>query len=189
MVTHLLEEPEKSWIQGCLENNRKAQFALYNWSFPYLMQVVMRYCKQEEDARSLTNQAFLKVLQTLETYDAQRPFIPWIRTIAIRLAIDAHRQGKRDPLVFQGQEDEREEAVVPAEIMLSIDLEHIEAALKQLDATDRMVFNLFVIEGYSHAEIADFLEISERTSKRCLQRAKENLRQRLMADRPKSKAV
>lgn len=154
------------------------------------MQVSRRYCNSEDDARSLTNNAFLKLLQSLEKFDTQKPFKPWMRTIAIRLAIDAHRKRERDSLIFQDDRDENAiEIDVPASILSDMELYHIEAAIEKLEETDRLVFNLFVVEGYEHAEIADFLEISTRTSKRCLQRAKLQLRDFLMNDAPQQKAI
>lgn len=145
------------------------------------MHISNRYCSNQDDAKSQTNQAFLKILQNLKNYDPNKPFTPWIRTIAIRLAIDAHRQKQRDLIQLKDEDwHENNETEVPSEILQNMELEHIEAALRRIDENQRMVFNLFVVEGYAHKEIADLMEISERSSKRLLQKAKEELKRLLL---------
>jgi len=75
------------------------------------------------------------------------------------------------------------------EVVSSLEVERIEKAIAALDENERVVFNLFEIEGYSHSEIAIWLECSERSSKRYLSKAKENLQRKLASIRPAKKAI
>ena len=179
-ISYPLQQPEKAWIEGSIRNERKAQFRLYEWCFPHLMKVASRYCRNKDDAKAQTNAAFLKMIQSLTTYDPSREFLPWLRTIAIRLAIDAHRKESRYLLDFQSEEwDAQNEPEIPAEIVAEIDIEQIEYALQTLPDTERLVFNLHIMEDYGHQEIAEKLGMSERSSKRILQRAKLLLQEQL----------
>lgn len=169
-------EPQKEWIEGCIQNDRRAQKALYEWSYPHLMSVSSRYSKNLEDAKSQANESFLKMLSHLKSYDPKRSFIPWMSTIAVRSAIDEYRKRKRDPLVFQDDQwHSQNEAQIDPDVIESLNTEHIESAIQGLKHSERMVFNLYVIEGYAHREVACMLNISERSSKRLFQKAKAEL--------------
>ena len=101
-------------------------------------------------------------------------------TIAVRSAIDEYRKRKRDPLVFQDDQwHSQNEAHIEPDVIESLNAEHIESAIQGLKHSERMVFNLYVIEGYAHKEVAGMLNISERTSKRLFQKAKAELQNAL----------
>lgn len=185
-----VSKPDFNCIQACLRNERKAQFQLYEWCFQELMRVCSRYCKNRDDASALVNTSFLKLLTALPSYSNDKEFIPWMRTIAIRTAVDAHRAKARRMEDFVGDEWPSEhEPDTLNEVISSIELERIEQAIGALDENERVVFNLFEIEGFSHSEIANLLNCSERSSKRYLHRAKENLQNKLSALRPARKAI
>jgi len=185
-----VSKPNLECLQACLRNERKAQFQLYEYCFPELMRVCSRYCKNKDDASALVNTSFLKLLTALKSYSSDKEFTPWMRTIAIRTAIDAHRANNRVMEDFIGDEwptDHEPETL--NEVVSSLEVERIEKAIAALDENERVVFNLFEIEGYSHSEIAIWLECSERSSKRYLSKAKENLQRKLASIRPAKKAI
>ncbi len=150
-----VNKPDIHCLQACLRNERKAQFQLYEWCFPDLMRVCSRYCKNKDDASALVNTSFLKVLTALPTFSQDKEFVPWMRTIAIRTAVDAHRAQARKMEEFVGDEwPQQNEPDVLNDVVSIIDVESIEKAIAALDENERVVFNLFEIEGYSHSEIA-----------------------------------
>ena len=117
-------------------------------------------------------------------------FTPWIRTITIRTAIDAHRAKIRRPEDNYGDNwpvDAEPEVLNHA--VEQADIEHIERALSALDEGERLVFNLYEMEGFTHQEIAAELNCSERTCRRYLQSAKEKLRRWLLDSQNNKQAV
>ena len=172
---------DRKIIKGCLKNNRKAQRQFYDLCFPALMSVCMRYTKNEGDARAFVNTGFLKIIENLEKYDPQKPMEPWIKRIMINTIIDDYRHNRKY----------YENEVRPAsngELILSnqhITLNEGEARLveediyrfiKRLPTKTATVFNLYAIDGYQHAEIAEKLGIQEGTSKWHLAQARKSLK-------------
>lgn len=172
-------------VKGCLKNDRRAQAALYEQSFPALMKVARRYRKQDEDARSLVNACYLKILLNLEKYDPTKPFLPWAMTVAVRTSIDELRKNKtyNEQVMLSDEERPYREDLgdtISNDIIESISAEEVELLMNTLTDRQKMVFNLFEFDGYKHEEIAEMLEISERTSKRMLRDARNILRERLI---------
>ena len=89
-----MNRPLQKIIKKCLKNDRKAQFELYHHCFDHLMRTCVRYKRNREDAVSLLNDGFLKVLLKLDKYDPKQDFFPWISTIMVRTAIDDFRKNK-----------------------------------------------------------------------------------------------
>ena len=166
-------------IQLCLKNNRKAQYDLYQWCYPFLMRICVRYQRNTDDAVALLNDGFLKILLGLESYDKNRSFISWINTLMIRTAIDLYRKERKhiDNLHYLDEDRSMEELpqAVSNELLEKLDEDEILGMINNLPETEKQVFNLFEIDGYSHNDIAEMLNISERTSKRYLHRAKQLL--------------
>lgn len=149
--------------------DRKAQYTLYRLCFPVLMAVCARYRRGEQDAVSALNNGFLKILNNLDKYNPEVPFEAWIRRIMINTAIDEFRREKkwRDATIYT-ENIEREypdEPIAWNEADQRFDLEQLEKLLCRLPRVTQQVFNLFAIDGYSHAEIAALLHISDGTSK------------------------
>lgn len=175
----------KSLVSACLKKDRRAQASLYEQCFPALMKVCRRYKRQDEDARSLANACYLKILLNLEKYDLDQPFLPWAMTVAIRTCIDELRKNKsyNEQIMLSDEErpfrDDFNDSV-HNDINESISAEEVELIMAALPDRQKLVFNLFEFEGYKHEEIAEMLEISVRTSKRLLQTARMTLRERLI---------
>ena len=168
-------------IKECLKNDRKAQFELYNLSFEYLMRTCRRYKANREDAVSLLNDGFLKILLNLDKYDSSQDYLPWASTIMVRTAIDDYRRNKK----YNEQTDLKESDRDLEELNLSqshlqvideLSAEEVREMIFELPENERIVFNLYEWEGYKHNEIADKLGVSERTTKRYLKAAKVMLK-------------
>lgn len=173
-------------IKKCRKNDRQAQFDLYHHCFDYLLAICFRYKRQREDAVSLVNDAFLKVLLNLDRYDPDQDFLPWAASITVRTAIDNYRRERnyKDQTDLKEFDHELEEVDLDPSAMKVLDelsAEEVRELIYSLPELERMVFVLYEWEGYRHQEIAEKLDCSERSSKRYLQRAKEGLKKKLGA--------
>ncbi|MEM6264050.1 MAG: RNA polymerase sigma factor [Bacteroidota bacterium] len=170
-------------LKACKRQDRRAQSALYKACFQPLMGICMRYQKNEADAVAALNQAFLKIIQKLDTYPPKVPFEAWAKRITINTLIDVYRAQKRhqDKVAYYEfyETDDFTGLVSFNEADQQLDAQEIEQLIQQLPDMSRKVFNLFAIDGYSHKEICKMLDISEGTSKWHVSSARKFLRKRL----------
>jgi RNA polymerase sigma factor (sigma-70 family) len=156
-------------ITACLKSERKAQFELYHQCYSVLMGVCIRYKNNREDAIEILNQGFLKVLNNLNKYEEKVPFEAWIRRIMINTIIDEYRKGKKASELVKYTDFEtgahNERHVDYNEADKQLDAEELEDMLKQLPPISQKVFNLYAVDGYSHKEVSEMLDISVGTSK------------------------
>ncbi len=161
-------------IQGCLKRNRRSQELLYKQFYGYAMGICMRYSGGREEAKEIMNDGFLKVFIKMETYDTGRPFKTWLGRIMINAALDHYRKDLKIKIV--DTIGEHEVPVVNETITGELTCEEIMSMVNRLSTAYRIVFCLHVIDGYSHEEIAEKLNISVGTSKSNLARAREKLK-------------
>lgn len=168
-------------VNGCLDDDRRSQEALFKMFYGKMLAVCSRYISDPDTAQEVLQQGFIKVFDKLEVFDFKGSFEGWVRRIIVNTAIDSIRKAKRAPLLKDKDTDfkmdstdelEESEALELTELKASIALK----AIEKLSPGYRTVFNLFVIEDYSHKEIAEILNISEGTSKSNLSKAKMNLK-------------
>lgn len=176
MNRHLLQT-----IKKCLKNDRKAQFELYNLSFEHLMKTCRRYKANREDAVSLLNDGFLKILLNLNAYDQGQEFFPWASTIMVRTAIDDYRKNRSykeqtDLTNSDGDLEELNLSQAHIKVVNELTAAEVREMIFELPENERTVFNLYEWEGYQHKEIAERLGVTERTTKRYLKAAKLQLR-------------
>lgn len=168
-------------IEGCLKNDRRSQERLFQLYYGKLIVVALRYLSDRDTAEEVLQNSFIKIFEKLDTFDSSGSFDAWGKRIVANTAIDYLRKAKKD-LLFAGTDvffvTETEDPIVDAENVesLSIRGELALDAVQQLSPAYRTVFNMFVIENYSHKEIAEKLGISEGTSKSNLAKAKINLK-------------
>ncbi len=177
---------EERLITQCIQGDRKAQLRLYEQCYSYMMAICIRYCKDRQEAGSRLNLAFLKVLQNLKQYDRPGSFKAWVSKITLRSIIDEFRMNQKhyEIHVYQGQtvsEPEWPHSELN-HIVAEIDLDHLLTMIQKLSFMDRQVFNLFVMDGFSHKEIAAMLNISEGTSKWHVHEARKKLREQLLKE-------
>jgi len=162
------------------EGERKAQYQLYRQCFPVLMSVCLRYRSDQSDALAALNDGYLKILQNLHRYPPEAPFEAWIRRIQINTLIDQfRREAKWRDTVLLSEKMEQQPGVGGVdwnEADRRFDAEQLENLLQRLPPVSRQVFNLFALDGYSHAEISTMLSISEGTSKWHVSFARSQLR-------------
>lgn len=166
-------------LEACKRGERKAQFELYQLCYGILMSVCFRYERNKEDAEFLLNKAFLKILTNLESYAENVPFEAWIRRITINTAIDEYRKNQRskidyveEPMLLAGLSE-----MDYNEADKNFDAEELLALVRKLPPASQKVFNLYIIDGYNHKEIAEKLGMSEGTSKWHLSSARKKLQE------------
>ncbi len=165
----------KHIIKGCRKRRRESQKKLYELYYGYGMSITLRYSDSRDQGAEILNDAFLKVFDNIKSYDANRPFKPWFRRIVINTAINHYHKHKKEQNFTQFEMHENNLGQKET-ITSSITYQDIIKMVQQLTPAYRTVFNLHVIEGFTHSEIADMLGIAEGTSKSNLAKAKKNLR-------------
>lgn len=173
-------ELDSSFIKKLINQDRRAQLELYKKSFGILMSVAYRYKKNEEDAKSLSINSFLKVLTNIESYNPSVPFTAWIRRIAINTAIDDFRKNSKHNLIEYSDEISTNDNYTINDYDLEIRAEELNNMILKLPKATKLVFNLFAIDGYSHKEIAEQLEISTNTSKWHVKEARKKLKEQIL---------
>jgi len=171
-------------VEGCLRQERRSQEAFFKHFYGKMMAVCLRYISDRDTAQEVLQEGFIKVFDKLEIFDFKGSLDGWIRRIIANTAIDAIRKNKRNPFLSDQDNDFKQESVNELEEKEKFQLTEIKAefaleAISKLSPAYRTVFNLYVIEDYSHKEIAEILGISEGTSKSNLAKAKMNLQRML----------
>jgi RNA polymerase sigma factor (sigma-70 family) len=169
-------------ITACIRKERKAQYELYQQVFRYLMSICIRYTRSYEEANEALNTGFLKILNNMEKYKADIPFKAWIRKIMVNVLIDEYRKQKKDKENMKViQEYTGNTPLVELNSAIAkMDAERIHKLIMELPPVSQKVFNLFVIDGFEHKEIAGMLGITEGTSKWHLHNSREQLKEKLM---------
>ena len=171
-----------SLIKGCSQNNRISQRDLYQWLHGYAIKISYRYIQQQEVAEELVSEAFVKLFKNIAQFDSNRQndqealLKAWFKRILVNTCID-HLRKTQLKMVSYDVTQETEPMIEKQETGLDkIAYQEIILAIRRLSPVYRTVFNLFVIEGFSHEEIAETLKISIGASKSNLSKARNNLR-------------
>ncbi len=169
---------EQELVEGCVRNERRAQEAFYRQFFPEMLRMCLRYTHDESTAIEIVNNGFLRVFKKLHTYAFKGSLEGWVRRLVYHSMADYFRDNARylHFLVLEERDD-----VVPERSHDVFYEEDILKAVGMLPPVSQEVFRLYAIEGYSHAEIAENLNISEGTSKWHLSTARQKLREQLEA--------
>lgn len=166
-------------MEGCRRGREASQKAFYERFHGYALSVCLAYANDREDAREMLNDGFLKVFRNLKELKNEEVLLPWLRRIMVNTAIDYHRKHLKRVVEIPAEavEYRLEEPYLNDEaIFAQLSAEHILQVLHQLPIPYRMVFSLYVLEGYAHREIAERLNIAESTSRSHLTEANRRLR-------------
>lgn len=161
---------DRDLIEGCIKGDRKMQQELYNRFAPKMYGVCLRYASNAEEAEDILQEGFIKVFKKIESFRGDGSFEGWIRRIFVNTAIEHYRK----KIYLQPITDTEENTVEGNYLnvldhLAEKDIIHL---VQQLSPGYRTVFNMYVVEGYTHKQIAEILGISEGTSKSQLSRAK-----------------
>lgn len=170
---------EDAILQGCLKNQAAAQRELYNRYSPKMLAVCYRFAHNREDAEDMLQEGFIKVFSQMHTFLNKGAFEGWIRRIIVHTCINNLKKNKRFneslDIVHAHGVQIREESVPSI-----VQAKQIVECIRMLPIGYRTVLNLYAIEGYSHREIADMLDIEESTSRSQYTRAKQMLEEILI---------
>ena len=168
-----LENTEKDFVAALVRQERWAQKQLYEQYFGKLMGICMRYAGSRDGALDLLHEGFMKAFQHIGKYKPGTSIFSWLRTLMVNVCIDYYRKNQRrrtsdlDTVVSK--------VVDGPDVLSSLTEEEILSKVQELPPVYRTVFNLYVIEGYSHKEIGEMLDITESTSRSNLVKARQKL--------------
>ncbi len=171
-------------IKGCIDGDRKCQQKLYEAFYGKMMVVCMRYTKDRDEALDVFQDAFIKVFNNLANYGNNGSFEGWVRRIMVNTSIDHIRKNKRLNEMISINEEitasiEDEEG--GEDLLDKVSFDDVLVSVQSLSPAYKSVFNMYVVDGFSHKEISESLGISEGTSKSNLFKAKMNLKKLLTA--------
>lgn len=168
----------KKLIQRCAKNDRKAQAEVYQLFSGKLFALCLKYSKNYVQAQDNLQDGFITIFDKIGQFNSKGSFEGWMKRIMINTALQKYRNKRLLSLVSEE---------IPDDITVEIDEETVSLGyllniIQELPDRYRMVFNLYVLDGYSHKEIAKKLEISEGTSKSNLSRARTILKNKIEKD-------
>ena len=178
---NLLSAEELTYhIEACALNKRESQKVIYSSFYGYAMAICDRYTSKQEDAVEILNDGFLKIFREIHHYhpayaDVVSSFKGWLRKIMIYTAIDHFRKNHKHQVVTQLDNVVYQVANVSEDAVDKLSYEEIIRAIQDLSPGYRTVLNLFIIDGLSHEEISEKLDISIGTSKSNLSKARRQL--------------
>lgn len=170
----------REMIDGCMRGEKRWQDKLYKKYASLLYGICLRYTKNKMEAQDVAQETFVKIYKNIHTFTEGHSFEGWVRRIAINTAITHYRKNQR-----MGYSEDLDEVVIRKDDPLEFeDLEFTKEELlhciNKLPTGYKTVFNLYVVEGFMHKEIADSLGIDVNTSKSQLSRAKTHLQKELL---------
>jgi RNA polymerase sigma-70 factor (ECF subfamily) len=165
---------ESGIIENCKSGKLRHQEIFYKHFYGFAMSICLRYAYTRTDASEMLNDSFLKVFRNLKKYDTKFPFRPWFRKIIVNTAIDYYRKNAAIKPVLEIEQAENE--AFDISLVDNLHYEDLRKLLDDLPEVQRLIFNLYEIEGFTHQEIALKLNLTESTSRSYLTRAKVKLR-------------
>ena len=167
-------------LDSCQKGSRTGQDNLYKVFYGYAMGICLRYSRSKEEAIEIVNDGFLKIFTKLDKYTRGLSFKAWLRKVMVNSAIDYYRRNEKYYPTLDISHGNYESGTET--ILDRLSERDIIASIQLLPPSYRIVFNLFVIEGYRHEEIAHQLNISVGTSKSNLAIARSKLQRILTQD-------
>lgn len=160
MQTAEILQEEESLVLACRKEDRIAQEKLYKKYYHALMTICLRYTRDQQDAVYILNQSFLKIFQSIHTYNAELASLyTWMQTITVRTALDWIKSNQKWNNHKMELNDDIDNVVDPS-IYSKLEGNDILKLIQQLPPTTQTVFNMYVFEGFTHAEIAKQLNNS-----------------------------
>lgn len=167
---------QRDLIAQSIKGDVKAQMQLYQLYAKQMFNICYRMMQQYEDAEDMTQEAFSEAFRRLSSFRFESTFGAWLKKITVNKCINELQRKKVDLLflddmqVFEKQSDEQND-------MPELSVEKIREAMNELPNGSRMIFSLYLLEGYDHQEIADILNISVSNSKSQYMRARQRIKE------------
>ncbi len=172
---------EQELIAGCKKKDPHCQKELFSMYAPKMLGVCRRYVDSTETAEDILQEGFIKIFQKINTYTGEGAFAGWIRRIFVTTALEHLRQSKamRFSVSLDQVNDIQTDPGMSALSQLTVN--DLMKCIEDLPIGYRTIFNLYAIEGYSHKEIAEMLNIKENSSQSQLTRARKVLQEKVQA--------
>ena len=170
---------EEELIEGCRQNKARAQKALFDKYSSKMLGVVLRYIKDRDESEEVMIGSFMKVFDKIDQFKSEGSFEGWIRRIMVNESLMYLRKNKNMYLEVDLEKADREPNY--GQLSDHLEEEDLLRMVQELPMGYRTVFNMYAIEGFSHAEIAEQLGINVSTSKSQLSRARALLQKQLIA--------
>lgn len=177
-----LHDTEQLLIKGCIAGDRAFQTKLYHQFAPKMLGVCLRYARNREEAEEVLQEGFLRVFTYINTFKGSGSLEGWIRKIMVNCALFRYRNKSTLQPVIR-LDSFTYDAEGEMDIAAGLDAKELLSLVQTLPPSYRIVFNLYVFEGYKHREIAEALGISEGTSKSNLSDARVFLQKALTAEK------
>ena len=161
-------------LEGCRRGDRVSQHHVYGHFYSYVLTVCHRYASTTDEAKEVMNDAFFKIFTKIDHYNPDYSFKGWLHRVVVNTAIDRYRSRQNQ----QRTEDisYAQSVEIETEVVEKLTREEIFKMVQFLPPAYRTVFNLFVVDGYTHNEIAQMLGITEGASKSNLSKARMKLK-------------
>ncbi|MEM9820048.1 MAG: RNA polymerase sigma factor [Bacteroidota bacterium] len=162
-------------ISATIKGDKNAQRHLYEQYKVAMFSICLRYARDRSEAEDILQEGFIKIFRDLKQFDGRGSLGGWMRRVMVNAALQYLRKWKRE-FLHVNVEDNSAHLEAPAVVYSKLGAEELTRLIQRLPLGYRTIFNLYVIEGYPHKEIAEKLGISENTSKTQLRKAKASLR-------------
>lgn len=167
-------------IAHCISKKRKAQYKFYKRFYSFLFAICVRFAKNNEEAEDMLNEGFLKIFDNLDKYQPTGSFEAWLKQVVVHTAIDFQRKYKTTVDTVEYASLPETQMPVEANYAVSkMSSDELLQLIQELPTMSKQVFNLYVFEDYSHAEIAGLLNIKEGTSHWHLHFARTKLKEKI----------
>jgi RNA polymerase sigma factor (sigma-70 family) len=166
-------------LQACQRSDVRAQTFLYTKYKARLMGLCRRYARSEPEAEDMFHEGFIRIFQQLHTLEQADKLVPWMKRVMVNTAINVYYKNQKQQAETELEDAWTQTSADHLDMLARIGTEELLKLIEKLPDGYRMVFNLYVIDGYNHTEIAELMGIAEGTSKSQLARAKNMLRNKL----------
>ncbi len=177
MGLQIYSAKETEWIEGCKRQDSRAQESLYTHYSGKMYALCCRYVPSRMEAEDVLVVAFTKVFERIDQFKGEGSFEGWLRRIVVNESLTYLRRNKN--MYLETEIEAVDKSPDFGQLENHLEADDLLRMVGELPAGYRMVFNLYAIDGYSHKEIAEQLEISENTSKSQLSRARVFLQKKL----------
>ena len=174
-----MDKDQRKMIEACCRHERWAQEKLYKQFSGLLFAICLRYAKNRMDAQDVLQEVFVKIYTHLSTYQFDGSFEGWLRRIAVNTSITYYRKAVKKAIERDIDDGVFEVSDVEMDALGNFGVADMMKCIEQLPMGYKTVFNLYVIEGYKHKEIAEILGVDINTSKSQLSRAKVQVQKEL----------
>lgn len=170
-------------ISACAARDKNAQKKVYESYYPVMLAIVRRYIKDQEEVLDVVNQGFVKIFSKVDQFHFENSFEGWCKRIVINTALDHLRSSKRYRDFFSF------DTMIPSHQVYNdgvnnMSIDELMKVINSISPISKLVFNMFAIDGYSHKEISDVLNISVGTSKWHLSSARKQIQSKLKVAYP-----